>query len=212
MTRYLHAQRSRDWSPPPFRTPDRPRHDFYPTPPEATRALLSVEQFDGPIWECACGDGAIARELKKAGYQVTATDLVYRGYGTGEMNFLRQTRPLGKHIITNPPYGHGLADEFVRHALHLRTQTGGSVAMLMNITSLCHPTRHDWYCANPPAAIYAIDHIVCYPHGEARYATSRTTEHRYCWMVWRPNHHGKPSLWWLSSSQFREASPSHPLN
>jgi hypothetical protein len=29
--------------------------NFYPTPPEATRALLSVETFDGLIWEPACG-------------------------------------------------------------------------------------------------------------------------------------------------------------
>lgn len=30
--------------------------EFYPTPPEATRALLSVEKFEGNIWEPACGD------------------------------------------------------------------------------------------------------------------------------------------------------------
>lgn len=26
-------------------------NEYYPTPPEATRALLSVERFDGSIWE-----------------------------------------------------------------------------------------------------------------------------------------------------------------
>jgi hypothetical protein len=36
-------------------------HDYYPTPPEAVRALLGVEQFEGTIWEPACGDGAISR-------------------------------------------------------------------------------------------------------------------------------------------------------
>ena len=40
--------------------PHRAAYEFYPTPPEATRALLSVEHFHGSIWECACGDGAIA--------------------------------------------------------------------------------------------------------------------------------------------------------
>jgi hypothetical protein len=40
---------------------NRQRDDFYPTPPEGTRALLSVERFEGPIWEPACGDGAISR-------------------------------------------------------------------------------------------------------------------------------------------------------
>lgn len=36
-------------------------NEFYPTPPEATRALLSVETFDGSIWEPACGGGCATR-------------------------------------------------------------------------------------------------------------------------------------------------------
>lgn len=48
--------------------PRRIPNEFYPTPPEATRALLSVEAFDGPIWEPACGEGAITRELIAAGH------------------------------------------------------------------------------------------------------------------------------------------------
>ncbi|MBV1864916.1 MAG: hypothetical protein KUG74_10825 [Rhodobacteraceae bacterium] len=98
--------------------PGRAPFEFYPTPPEATRALLSVESFDGPIWEPACGDGAISRELTAAGYSVTSTDLIDRGFGTGGQNFLKSDKPLAKHIITNPPYGtHGLGDAFVRRAL-----------------------------------------------------------------------------------------------
>lgn len=49
-----------------FRFPKRAAYEFYPTPPEATRALLSVESFDGAIWEPACGDGAISEVLKAA--------------------------------------------------------------------------------------------------------------------------------------------------
>ncbi len=69
--------------------PGRAPFEFYPTPPEATRALLSVENFDGDIWEPACGDGAISRELTAAGYNVTSTDLIDRGFGTGGQNFLK---------------------------------------------------------------------------------------------------------------------------
>lgn len=83
--------------------------EFYPTPPEATRALLSVERFEGSIWEPACGDGAISRELEAAGYEVISTDLIDRGYGTGGVDFLKTTEPLARNIVTNPPYGtHGL--------------------------------------------------------------------------------------------------------
>lgn len=92
-----------------FRYPKRTVYEFYPTPPEATRALLAVESFEGDIWEPACGDGAISKVLEAAGYQVVSTDLIDRGYGAGGHNFLKSDRPLAKNIITNPPYGtHGL--------------------------------------------------------------------------------------------------------
>lgn len=68
--------------------------EFYPTPPEATRALLSVEEFDGDIWEPACGDGAISEVLKAQGYIVHSTDLIMRGYEDGRLDFLKSVRPL----------------------------------------------------------------------------------------------------------------------
>ena len=92
-----------------IRYPKRAAFEFYPTPPEATRALLSVEHFEGDIWEPACGDGAISKVLEEAGYSVISTDLINRGYGRGGQNFLKSTTPLARNIITNPPYGtHGL--------------------------------------------------------------------------------------------------------
>lgn len=91
------------------RYPKRAAYEFYPTPPEATRALLSVEQFDGSIWEPACGDGAISKVLIEAGYKVVSTDLIERGYAKGGYDFLKSSTPLAKNIVTNPPYGtHGL--------------------------------------------------------------------------------------------------------
>ncbi len=194
----------------PYRQLGRAKHDFYPTPPEATRALLSVEQFSGSIWECACGDGAIATELKRAGYSVMATDLIYRGYGAGGTDFLKQSKPLGVNIITNPPYGFGLADKFAMHALSLTAKTGGSVAMLINLASLCHPSRHGWYLQHPPSAIYGLDELVCWPHGDPKFASSKTASHRYCWLVWRPGHSGRPTFWWLSTGEFRDATESNP--
>ena len=62
---------------------NRQKDDFYPTPPEGTEALLSAVSFNGPIWEPACGDGAISRALEAAGitplFLVTSNVLsVYR--------------------------------------------------------------------------------------------------------------------------------------
>jgi hypothetical protein len=179
--------------------------DFYATPPEATRALLSVEEFDAPIWEPACGDGRIAEVLSDAGHTVVATDLIDRGYGVGGVDFLPETTSRAKHIITNPPYGGGMADEFIGKALMLTRQTGGKVAMLLDLASLCHPSRHAKFTASPPAAIYALDHLVCAPNGNAdRVPFMARAERRYCWMVWKPGHVGRSSFWWLAASALRD--------
>ena len=136
--------------------------EFYPTPPEATRALLSVEAFYGPIWEPACGRGAISTVLEAAGHTVISTDLVRRDFGQGGVNFLRKRISRAKHIVTNPPYGRGLGDAFVKHALALTRETGGTVAMLLNLASLCHPAL---WINHPPSIIYALDEVVCWPEG-----------------------------------------------
>lgn len=181
--------------------PNRAPFEFYPTPPEATRALLSVETFDGSIWEPACGDGAISKVLMES-HRVVSTDLVDHGYGVAGVDFFAETTPRAKHIITNPPYGRGLADRFIGHALTLTRQSGGSVAMLLNLASLCHPSRHARFLHAPPAAIYGLDELVCYPNGNRHEATIHTLQHRYCWIVWKPGQTGRPSFWWLSTRDF----------
>ena len=97
-----------------------------------------------------------------------------------------------------------VADRFIGHALKLTRQTGGSVAMLLNLASLCHPKRHAKFINTPPAAIYGLDRLVCYPNGNPREATIHTLDHRYCWMVWKPDHSGRPTFWWLSAEDFRK--------
>lgn len=188
--------RSRAQGQSPFRVP----FDFYATPPEATRALLSVEHFAGPIWEPACGNGAISTVLQTAGHTVVSTDLIGRAYGVAGVDFLKATRPLAKHVITNPPYGCGLADKFIGKALTLTKATGGKVAMLLDLASLCHRSRHGKFVATPPAAIYALDELICLPNGEpsrARYMAR--ADRRYCWMIWKHDHIGPSKFWWLST-------------
>ena len=204
-------------------TKGRAPFEFYPTPSEATRALLSVEAFDGDIWEPACGDGAISRELEASGYRVISTDLIDRGYGKGGQNFLKSDIPLAKHIITNPPYGtHGLGDAFVRKALIHCRKTGGSVAMLLNLRSLCNPDRMSKFTKTPPAAIYALDELTCWPEGKQTSTRARIARQQYYWAVWKPEHKANsakvgtgfapgisdpmehaPKFWWLSTKQFR---------
>ena len=58
---------------------ERQKDDFYPTPPEPTRALLHAEidrlrQFK-QVWEPAAGDGAMVREMQAVGLHVAMSVL-----------------------------------------------------------------------------------------------------------------------------------------
>ena len=71
---------------------ERENNDYYATEPKAAHLLMEVEQFSPMIWECACGEGHLAKEFEKAGYHVYATDLIDRGYGY-QQDFLKCEAP-----------------------------------------------------------------------------------------------------------------------
>lgn len=84
--------------------------DFYPTgQPEAIRALLARDgaaiRSCGAVWEPACGDGALVRELRAAGLPCVASDLIDRGCPDAMvLDFFTVDFPPCRAIITNPPY------------------------------------------------------------------------------------------------------------
>jgi hypothetical protein len=82
--------------------------DFYPTPPEAVHALLSVYQPPPCVWEPACGDSAIVKVLRAAGHDVIASDLNDWGSpdSSSRVDFLMEREaPAGcQGIVTNAPY------------------------------------------------------------------------------------------------------------
>lgn len=83
---------------------EREANDYYATPPSAVEMLLELEDFSKNIMEPACGEGHIAEVLKSHGYDVLATDLIDRGYGTGGVDFFEMHDPMDMDIISNPPY------------------------------------------------------------------------------------------------------------
>jgi hypothetical protein len=96
-----------------------------------------------------------------------------------------------------------VADAFMLKALALTRQTGGKVVFLLNLASLCHPRRTALWQRFPPARIYAIDGVVCWPEHRYGPAPEAFTRHRYCWVVWDPKHQGATQFAWLSAGAFR---------
>ena len=90
----------------------RAKADFYPTPPDATLALVKALSLPVKtrIWEPACGEGHMVQTLEKCGYSVIGTDI---SSGT---DFLCATYQPCDWIITNPPFS--IADKFIERCLY----------------------------------------------------------------------------------------------
>lgn len=169
----------------------RERDDFYPTPPEATESLLSVEQFDGPIWEPACGDGAISKVLEAAGHEVYSSDLVARGFGLSPVDFLMEWHPRAPNIVTNPPFK--LAVPFVKKAVELST---GKVAMLLKIAFLEGIERAAMFKSTPLARVHVFSKRVTF-RSASRGEVNGNGMMAFAWFVWEHGYRGKPTLGWL---------------
>ncbi len=166
--------------------------DFHETPREATEALLSVETFDGPIWECACGKGAISRVLEENGQEVVSTDLVDRGYGRGRIDFLMELQPLAPNIITNPPFK--LAAQFAVRAIGLCT---GKVAILERLAWLEGKARRNFFQKHPPARVWVFSSRLPMMHRFGYDGPKSTSTVAYAWYVWDKDGGRDTSLGWL---------------
>lgn len=175
---------------------ERQSEDYYATEPKATQLLLEVEQFSPVIWECACGGGHLAQVLENNGYEVIATDLIYRGYGDKEsLNFLEETLDeFEGDIITNPPYKYAL--EFVQKALD-SVQVGRKVAMFLKLQFLEGKARKQFFLENPPKVVYvSSSRLNCAMNGDFdKYESSVIA---YAWFVWEKGFKGDPIIKWIN--------------
>lgn len=173
----------------------RERDDFYPTPPELTHALLRAERFDGGVWEPACGDGAISREMEAAGCAVVSTDLVDRGYGDSRRDFLmEQAMPADcRHIVTNPPFK--LGEQFWDRACSLAP---GKVAFLCRLTWLESVKRAALFSRHPLARVWICPWRPKFQRGRQATDDDNAGMLAHAWYVRDPEHKGPPALHWLA--------------
>ena len=184
---------------------NRDKDDFYPTPPPGTRALLSVERFQGPIWECACGRGDISRVLASAGYEVVSTDLVNRGFGVPRVDFLMERHLLAPNIVTNPPFKH--AEAFVRRGLDLGVR---KMAMLMRLAWLEGQEREKLFRSSPLARVWVFSRrLEAWCRGE-KPIKNKGGLIAFAWFVWDSGHVGPPTLGWINPIETPGGGPDTP--
>lgn len=173
----------------------REKNDFYATEPIAVTRLLEVEKFQHNIYECCCGLGHIAKELEKHGYNVYATDLIDRGYGVGNIDFLQvDSLPCRCDIVTNPPYKY--AKEFILKALDL-LHKGDKLAMLLKLTFLESQSRKQMFLDNPPKVLYVFSKRVnCAKNGD--FNAKQGCAIAYGWYVWEKGYKGDTVIKWIN--------------
>jgi hypothetical protein len=177
---------------------ERQQVDYYATDPATILPLLEREGFASQIWEPACGEGHLSKELERVGKAVRSTDLIDRGYGEGNIDFLMQFDPCDCDIITNPPYS--LAQEFVEHALFLQDKSeveNLKTAMFLKLTFLEGKQRKKMFEKHPPCKVYVFSsRQQCAKNGEFN-KDKNSTAIAYAWYVWHKGFSGKPEIEWI---------------
>lgn len=188
-------------------TANRRTDDFYPTgQPEAIRALLARDggriRQSGRVWEPACGDGAMVKEIRAMGMECRATDLVNRGCPDSTVSsYYDHKAALAPAIITNPPYceinardGHG---RWLRHSLEMKGWD--YLALLLS---------WDWPAARANGLGALLDKqpfSYCYlMRWKLDFTGEGSPPQRNAWFVWDRNWTGEPAFRWMDRTDCRQ--------
>ncbi len=173
---------------------EREEHDYYATDPKAVRFLLEIETFNENIWEPACGEGHLSKEMTKLGYKVWNTDLIDRGYGE-VMDFLKSDIIWDGDIITNPPYKY--SQSFVEKSLK-SLKPGAKLALFMRIQFVEGKARAKFLKEYPIKTIHvSSSRLNCAKNGDfEKYGYSSAS--CYAWYIWEKGYEGTTELKWFN--------------
>ncbi|MBP5698088.1 MAG: class I SAM-dependent methyltransferase [Alphaproteobacteria bacterium] len=174
---------------------ERQPEDFYATDPAVIPPLLKVlgpdwEAGNKLIWECAVGAGHLSQILELYGHQVISTDLIYRGFGVGGIDFLQPTPyddlPYDA-IITNPPFKYAL--EFVEKSLRIAPV----VCMFLRIGFIESEHRDALFTNNPPRYI-AVFRKRARTSKNAAFPKGESSATCHAWFIWYRGFKGNPEI------------------
>lgn len=182
---------------------ERQSEDFYATDPIAIEKLRKAFDIPHNVWECACGAGHLSKRLVEYGHYVVATDLVDRGYGYVNFDFLKQDHLpetlIGEDccILTNPPYK--FATEFVLKALNLLPE-GMPAIMLLKTTALEGKKR--WEHLYSKGYLHAVfqftERLLCAKNGDFEgMKQGGGSAVSYAWFVFRKKPCEVTNFYWI---------------
>jgi hypothetical protein len=174
--------------------------DNFPTPPWATRALIThVIDDRGPFrkqscFEPACGAGHMAEPLKEYFEEVRASDIHAYGYGA-VADFLNAPVEAGAvdWVVTNPPFR--LAEAFVKRSLVIARRGVAILARTVFIESVGR--YREIFETTPPSRFAQFTERV--PMVKGRLDRKASTATGYAWLVWDVGRRRKasPQLIWI---------------
>ena len=146
------------------------------------------------VWEPACGQGHLCNVLKENKIEVRSTDLVYRGYGTGNFDFITCDEKIWKgDILTNPPFN--LAEKFIEKGMSILIN-GNKLFLFLKIQFLEGQKRKQLFKKYPPKYVYVNSaRQLCAKDGEFEKYTATTQF--YAWYVWEKGFIGEPIIRWI---------------
>lgn len=184
---------------------ERDEYDWYVEPRECSRALFTVERFEGVVWDPACGSGRIVQQAKALGLDAVGTDVVHRSsYCLRKLDFLKdgQISDFG-NIVTNPPFSD--AEEFIRRALKI-VPHGGKIAAILPIVWLTgFSTKRNWLPISPLRKVFPLSPRPSMPPGRVIEAGERPGNGTkdYCWLLWQVGYTGSAEVVFLNTSKAR---------
>ena len=172
---------------------EREQNDFYATNPKAIDELLKVTTLSKNLWEPACGLGHLSKRLEELGYTVKSTDLIDRGYGIGNVDFLKCNEIFDGDIITNPPYKY--AQQFVEHALKL-LKPGHKVFMYLKLSFLEGKSRRKLFDTKQLRAVYVMSsRMECLKNGIGKFGSGAVA---YAWFEFEKDYNKDPIIKWIN--------------
>ena len=177
----------------------REQDDFYPTPPEPTRAFLASEghnlvKFER-IWEPAAGDGAMAREIEAFGVPVAKSDLIDRDCGAQIASFYDFLTPLAAAIVTNPPFCECNSGRWIRHALEVCAVE--YMALLLPLNWPGAESRAALWAKHTPARVHLMRWRIDFTGKGASPMLN-------AWFVWDKAHSGPTELHMMDRKDGRQ--------